>query len=171
MENLPLWLIVVILIVILILAVVLVGLVGYAVVVQGRQFDFWPPKLHPKHSGAPVSDQAEIQKLESQVQKYKSFLDYLPELGDTDIAILDELAGQDGPMDGHKLEITMEARNLDAGLGGTLTGMRDGMIIEGELNAQVTLTDFGRRLVRIRRAFQKALEALQAKDRRNKPSI
>ena len=160
-----------------------VGLVGYAVF-DNRQVDFWPPKIHPRPPGDTVSGQAEtpdpaplqakIQELESKVQKYESFLNYLSGLDASDIAInviLDEFGGPSGMMNGYELEREMQERDLRAGLGGRLTGMRHSRIIEGDLNTQVTLTDFGRRLVRIRRAFQKALEALQAKDRRNKPSI
>ena len=147
MENLPLWLIV---------AMFAVGvvIVGYAVF-DNRQVDFWPPKIHPRPPGDtvsgqadpsdPASLQAEIQELESKVQKYESFLNYLSDLDARDIAInaiLDEFGGPSGAMNGYELEREMQEKDLNAGLGGTLTGMRHGRIIEGDLNTQVTLTRF-----------------------------
>ena len=130
--------------------VVCVGLMIYGVATN-REVHLWPPRILP----APT-DHTQPDNNTAGIDEYKAFLNYLPGINDTAIAILDELGNHNGTMKRYALESAMEDRGLTAGLGGTLTGMSGGLIIEGDRDIDVTLTDFGNQLVRIVRTIQEA---------------
>ena len=129
--NLPAWILGAVLFVICIVVV-------YAIV-DNRKIDLWIVTIYPKNlqNSAPQNS-------------HENLYEFLRNISNTEIVILKELVDMNGKAMEHQILERLERKNMVAGFGGMLTGMRaDGIIQDDASGTEIVLTDDGRRALSI----------------------
>ena len=131
--NLPAWILVAIILVI-------ISVVGYAFF-DNRKIDLWIVTIYPKNLPIPTP---------TPQNGHENIYEFLTGVSDTGIVILKELLDMDGTAMEHQIFERLKKRDMAAGFGGILTGMRsDGIIRDDDSGTGIVLTDDGRRALAI----------------------
>ena len=120
------------------LLLVICFVVGFAII-DNRKVDLWIVTIYPKNLPMPAPQNS-----------HGNVYEFLRDISDAKILILKELLDMDGAAMEHQILERLEEKDMAAGFGGKLTGMRsNGIIRDDASGTKIVLTDDGRRALSI----------------------